>query len=77
MEEFLQYSPILIAVMIFLVQQRVVVTPEQLEKKHREIIEDVEERFVSIHSFQDLKEQFSEMKDKIDKIYDCVIQNSM
>lgn len=77
MEEFLQYSPILIAVMIFLVQQRIIVTPEQLEKKHREIIEDVEERFVTIHSFQDLKEQFSEMKDKIDKIYDCVIQNGM
>ena len=77
MEEFLQYSPILIAVMIFLVQQRIIVTPEQLEKKHREIIEDVEERFVTIHSFQDLKEQFSEMKDKIDKINDCVIQNGM
>jgi len=77
MEQLLQYSPILIAVMIFLVQQRIVVTPEQLEKKHREIIEDVEERFVSIHSFQDLKDQFSEMKEKIDKIYDCVIQSNM
>ncbi|MBS6603109.1 MAG: hypothetical protein KH301_05070 [Brachyspira sp.] len=77
MEQIMQYAPIIVAVMIFLIQQRVVVTPEQLEKKHREIIEDVEERFVSIHSFHDLKEQFSEMKDKIDKIYDCVIQNSM
>lgn len=77
MEQFLQYSPILIVVVAFLIQQRIVVTPEQLEKKHREIIEDVEERFVSIHSFHDLKEQFSEMKDKIDKIYDCVIQNNM
>lgn len=77
MEQIMQYAPIIVAVTIFLIQQRVVVTPEQLEKKHREIIEDVEERFVSIHSFHDLKEQFSEMKDKIDKIYDCVIQNSM
>lgn len=77
MEQIMQYAPIIVAVMIFLIQQRVVVTPEQLEKKHREIIEDVEERFVSIHSFHDLKEQFSEMKEKIDKIYDCVIQNSM
>lgn len=77
MEQFIQYSPILIAVMIFLIQQRIVVTPEQLEKKHREIIEDVEERFVTIHSFKDLKEQFTEMKEKIDRIYDCVIQNNM
>ncbi len=73
MESLLYYSPIIVAVMIFLIQQRIVVTPEQLEKKHREIIEDIEEKFVSIHSFNDLKEQFSEMKEKIDKIYDFII----
>ena len=73
MESLLHYSPVLIAVMVFLIQQRIIVTPEQLEKKHREIIEDVEDKFVSIHSFIDFKEQFSEVKDKIDKIYDCVI----
>ncbi len=73
MENLLHYSPILIAVMIFLIQQRIVVTPEQMEKKHREILHDVEEKFVTLHSFNDLKEQFSEMKEKIDKIYDCII----
>ncbi|MBQ8168608.1 hypothetical protein IJZ97_04240 [bacterium] len=73
MENLLHYSPILIAVMVFLIQQRIVVTPEQLEKKHREILKDVEEKFVTVHSFNDLKEQFSDMKEKIDKIYDCII----
>lgn len=77
MEQFIQYSPILIAVMIFLIQHKIVVTPEQLERKHREIIEDVEERFVTINSFHDLKEQFSEMKDKIDKIYEQIMKNSL
>lgn len=77
MEQFIQYSPILIAVMIFLIQHKIVVTPEQLERKHREIIEDVEERFVTINSFHDLKEQFSEMKDKIDKIYEQIMKNNM
>ncbi|MCI1273893.1 MAG: hypothetical protein LKG27_05615 [Clostridiaceae bacterium] len=73
MEKFLYYSPFLLAVMVFLIQQRIVVTPEQLEKKHREILNDIEERFVSINSYKDLKEQFSEMKDKIDKIYDAIV----
>ncbi len=73
----MHYSPILIAIMIFLIQQRIVVTPEQLEKKHREILEDAEEKFVTIHSFNDLKEQFSDMKEKIDKIYDCVMTNNI
>ncbi len=73
MENLLHYSPIIVALMVFLIQQRIVVTPEQLEKKHREILEDVEEKFVTLHSFNDLKEQFSDMKEKIDKIYDCII----
>lgn len=73
MENLLHYSPIIIAIMVFLIQQRIVVTPEQLERKHREILKDIEEKFVTIHSFKGLKDQFSEMKEKIDKIYDCII----
>ncbi len=73
MEKFVEYSPIIIVVFMFFVQQKIFVTPEQLEKKHREIIEEIEEKFVSINSFIDLKEQFSEVKDKIDKIYDLLI----
>ncbi|MBQ2611821.1 hypothetical protein IJF81_05440 [bacterium] len=73
MEHFLDYSPILIVVMIFFIQQRVFVTPEQLEKKHREILNDIQNRFVTLNSFKDLKEQFSDMQDKIDKIYDAIV----
>ncbi len=73
MEKIIEYSPIIIVVLMFFVQQRIFVTPEQLEKKHREIIEEIEEKFVTIHSFVDLKDQFSEVKDKIDKMYDLLI----
>ncbi len=73
MNNILHYSPILIVVMIFLIQQRIIVTPEQLERKHREILEDAENRFATLSSLVDLKEQFSDMKEKIDKIYDCII----
>ncbi len=73
MEKILEYSPIIVVVLMFFVQQRIFVTPEQLEKKHREIIDEIEGKFVTIHSFIDLKDQFSEVKDKIDKIYDLLI----
>ena len=73
MESLLHYSPILIAIMVFLIQQRIVVTPEMLEKKHREIIEEIEEKFVTVNSFKDLKYQFSEVREKIDKMYDLLI----
>lgn len=73
MEKLLHYSPVIIAVIVFLIQQRIVVTPEQLERKHREILKDAEERFATLSSVKDLKEQFTDMKEKIDKIYDCII----
>lgn len=41
---------------MYLIQQRIVVTPEQLEKKHREILDDVENKFATLNSVKDLKE---------------------
>lgn len=73
MDGFLYYSPVIVVVICFLIQQKIVVTPEQLEKKHREIIKDTESKFVTIDSYHELKSNFSEMKEKIDKIYDCLI----
>lgn len=73
MDGFLYYSPVIVVVICFLIQQKIVVTPEQLEKKHREIIKDTERKFVTIDSYHELKSNFSEMKEKIDKIYDCLI----
>ena len=74
MEHFIEYSPIIVVVLVFFIQQKIFVTPEQLEKKHREIMEEIEEKFVSLNSFKDLKEQFSEVKDKIDKIYGTLLK---
>ena len=73
MDKFIEYSPIIIVVLMFFVQQKIFVTPEQLEKKHREILDEMEEKFVSVISFKDLKAQFSEVKEKIDKMYDLLI----
>lgn len=73
MDKFIEYSPIIIVVLVFFVQQKIFVTPEQLEKKHREILDEMEEKFVSVISFRDLKDQFSEVKEKIDKMYDLLI----
>lgn len=73
MEKFIEYSPVIVVILMFFVQQKIFVTPEQLEKKHREIIDEIEEKFVSLNSFKDLKAQFSEVKDKIDKMYDLLI----
>lgn len=74
MENIIFYSPIILLILIFFIQYRIFVTPEQLEKKHREIIENVEIRFATSQSVDDLKLQVYDMKEKIDKIYDLIIE---
>ena len=73
MHNILQYSPIIVVVILYLTQLRIVVTPEQLEKKHREILDDIENKFATQNSVKDLKEQMGDMKEKIDRIYECII----
>lgn len=75
MEDFIQYAPLALVVVGFLVQLKVFVTPEQLEKKHREIMETVEAKFAPNHSVSTLKEQLIDMKSKLDKIYDYIINS--
>jgi len=76
MEHIITYSPLIVVVTVFYLQQRIFVTPADLEKKHREIIDDVQTRFASAQSFNDLKEQVFEIKSKVDKIYDYIIKIS-
>jgi len=76
LENIITYSPIIITLMIFFVQQKIFVTPADLEKKHREIIDDVQLRFATAQSVNDLKDQVFEIKSKVDKIYDYIIKIS-
>lgn len=70
-------SPFIIGVVIFLIQQRIFVTPQELEKTHREILDEVRAYFAPISSVLDLKQEFSEIKDKIDLIYKCIISQGV
>lgn len=76
LEKFITYSPIIITLTVFYLQQKIFVTPADLEKKHREIIEDVQTRFATAQAVNDLKEQVFEIKSKVDKIYDYIIKIS-
>lgn len=73
MEKFLEYAPIIVVIILFLIQNRMVVTPEQLEKKHREILDDVSRKYATQSIVNELKNQFHDMADKINKIYDILI----
>ena len=76
LENIITYSPLIVVVTVFYLQQKIFVTPADLEKKHREIMDIVQARFATAQSVNDLKDQVFEIKNKVDKIYDYIIKIS-
>jgi hypothetical protein len=69
----LQWGPLILIVVVFILQNHIFITPVELEKKHREILKDIESKYVTNKTFENLKEQFKEMKDTINKIYEILV----
>ena len=79
MDKFFEYAPLLIVVIMFLIQHKIFVTPEQLEKKHREILGDCDSRFVLISVYLEFKEQIiydlKELKEGVNEIKQYLLTN--
>lgn len=69
-----KYLPIGIIFIALIFQYNLFVTPEKLEVKHREILNDISQTYTTKEQYNDLKGQLSAMQVKIDKIYDVVIE---
>ena len=54
-------------------QYKLFVTPQELEIQHREILEEVSIKYMTKEESHNLKEQISDMQNKVDKIYDAII----
>jgi hypothetical protein len=76
MDKFVEYAPWLVVVLMFLWQNKIFVTPEQMEKKFRLFEHDMETKFVlqQTHdiAITSLKSDMADVKDKVDKIYDMI-----
>jgi len=72
-ELIIEYAPAIIVVLMFFINNRIFVTPAQLLEMKETILKEVEDKFATAESMKDLKEDFKEVKQKIDKIYDILI----
>lgn len=66
------YAPYIVIVVAYLIQNNVFVKPEQLEKKHREILQDIEEKYATKSDLNNTKDDTEELKDKIDRMEDKI-----
>jgi len=72
MEKIEKYAPFAILVIAILFQYNLFVTPEKLEQKHREIINDVAQGYTTKSEFDIVRKQYDDVNKKLDKIYDIL-----
>ena len=82
MEEFLlkhfpTYAPFILIAAITFLQYKIFSTPADLEKLHREIVEKMEERFVTFTVFntviEGLKQQIGNVDKNVEKLCDIFV----
>lgn len=78
MSDFIEYAPLIIVILGFMWQNKIFVTPEQLEKRFTIFEHDLEKKFVlkETHdlAITEMKNDIEEIKEKLDKIYDMLIK---
>ena len=78
MDKFIEYSPWIIVILLFLWQNRVFVTPEQMERRFNDFEQHLEEKFVlqQTHdiAITEIKADIQAINEKLDKIYDILIK---
>ena len=64
-EHLESYAPYIIILLMFLWQNNVFVKPEQLEKKHREILADVKDKYVEINAYKEFQNHIYSKLDEL------------
>lgn len=72
-ETLIKYSPIAVVVIAIILQWNMFATPTDMERKHREILNEVAERYMTKEQASDFRIQLNDMQNKIDKIYDVIM----
>lgn len=73
MEKFFEYAPLILVIIMFCINYKIFVNPVDLEKKHREILDDIDKKYATKTIVDELKSQIHDMADKVNKIYNILI----
>jgi hypothetical protein len=89
MDKLIEYAPLILAITMFFINYKIFITPADLEKKHREILDeinpekrhrdilyDVDLKYATKSVVDELKTQIHAMAEKIDKIYNILLDKT-
>lgn len=64
-EQMESFAPYIVILLMFIWQNNIFVRPEQLEKKHREILEDVKQKYVEINAYKEFQNHIYSKLDEL------------
>lgn len=64
-EQIENFAPYIVILLMFIWQNNIFVRPEQLEKKHREILEDVKQKYVEINAYKEFQNHIYSKLDEL------------
>lgn len=64
-DKIIEYAPIIIVILGFMWQNNIFVKPEQLEKKHREILDDIKDKYVEINAYKEFQNHIYSKLDEL------------
>lgn len=64
-EQLQNFTPYIVILLMFIWQNNIFVRPEQLEKKHREILEDVKQKYVEINAYKEFQNHIYSKLDEL------------
>lgn len=64
-EQLENCAPYVVILLMFLWQNNVFVRPEQLEKKHREILESIKDKYVEINAYKEFQNHIYSKLDEL------------
>ena len=55
LDKWIEFAPIILVILLYIYQNNLFVKPDQLEKKHREILEDVKKDYVELNAYKEFQ----------------------
>ena len=73
-DKILEFAPIIIVLLLYIRQNNLFVKPEQLEKKHREIVKEIEKdfsgRYVEVNAYKEFQNHIYSKLDEVNHSLD-------
>ena len=69
-KELIEFAPIIVVMLMFFWQNNVFVKPEQLEKKHREILDDMKKNYVEVNAYKEFQNHIYSKLDELNENMD-------